>query len=118
MDASNHPEDMHTGSRYTCALKCLFTGYIWVGAIPSKDPEEVALWVLRVFDKQGVPPPDRFISAYENTKTRLRVHTDNGGEFVNKTLAKVVELYDAEHVKGKPWQPWVQGGVERIQGSI
>ena len=118
MDAANHPEDIHTGSRYTCALKCLFTGYIWVEVFASKDPEAIALWVLRVFDEEGVQPPDGFVSADEKGKERLLVHTDNGGEFVNTTLAKVVELYGARHVRGKPWQPWVQGGVERIQASI
>ena len=107
MDAANHPEDTQTGARYTCALKCLFTGYLWAAWFASKDPEAIALWVLQVFDEEGVPPPTGFISASHKGDKRLRVHTDNGGEFVNTTLARVVDLYDARHVKGKPWQPWV-----------
>jgi hypothetical protein len=119
LDVSLHPEDVNTGARYTCGMKCLFTGYIWMLHFLTKDSELIAIWMLDVFTHEGVrAPPEGFVCSDITNKSRVKVHTDNGAEFVNQALQKVVDLYRAKHVRGLPWQPWVQGGIERVHREL
>lgn len=119
LDVSKHPEDTNTGAMYTIAMRCLFTGYTWTKELLSKDAEVIALWLLDIFLQEGVLlPPDGFVSSEVKCKDRVKVHTDNGSEFVNKALRIAVEIYKAKHVQGLPWQPWVQGGIERLHREL
>lgn len=119
LDVSLHPVDLHSGAKYTCGMKCLFTGYCWMKEFLTKDAEAIAIWMLDVFTQEGVKsPPEGFVSCDITNKSRVKVHTDNGKEFVNVALSKVVELYKGKHVRGLPWQPWVQGGIERIHREL
>jgi transposase InsO family protein len=119
LDVSKHPQDTNTGAMYTIAMKCLFSGYTWAKELLSKDAEAIAIWLLDVFTQEGVcTPPDGFVSLDVKCKDRVKVHTDNGKEFVNKALRLAVEMYQGKHVRGKPWQPWVQGGIERLHREL
>ena len=119
LDVSKHPEDINTGAMYTIAMKCLFSGYTWTKELLSKDAEAIAIWLLDVFTQEGVcTPPDGFVSLDVKCKDRVKVHTDNGKEFVNKALQLAVEMYQGKHVRGRPWQPWVQGGIERLHREL
>ena len=61
MDLAKHPRDAACGAEYTCALKDLFTGYIWATELYSKDAEVVAAWVLDIFTQEHIVP-DGFYS--------------------------------------------------------
>ena len=47
-----------------------------------------------------------------------RVHCDNGSEFINICLSVVVQLFRANGKHGRPYQPWVQGKVERENRTL
>jgi transposase InsO family protein len=45
-------------------------------------------------------------------------HSDNGGEFISKTMQAMIEILGAKFVHGAPWHPQSQGVVERVNSTL
>jgi transposase InsO family protein len=45
-------------------------------------------------------------------------HSDNGGEFISKTMQAKIKEMDATFIHGSPRHPQSQGVVERVNGTL
>ncbi|KAG0442683.1 Endogenous retrovirus group K member 19 Pol protein [Dictyocoela muelleri] len=46
------------------------------------------------------------------------IHTDNGKEFCNKELKRIIDKYNNKHVKGRPRYPQSQGQIELFNRTL
>eukprot|EP00757_Euglenozoa_sp_SAG-D1_P021790 gene21790-150_t len=45
-------------------------------------------------------------------------HSDNGPEFRNQEMERLVQMLEGKTAHGLPYRPWVQGAVERVHSTI
>jgi transposase InsO family protein len=71
--------------------------------LKSKKASETAYHLYRLFCDWGAPKV---------------LQSDNGGEFVNNTLAGLAKEWNFTLVTGKAYNPREQGKVEHLNGTI
>lgn len=46
------------------------------------------------------------------------LHSDNGREFVNENISRILDEFKVLHITGTPYTPRVQGQIERFNGTL
>ena len=106
VDLSGPYPESKQGNKYLAIGVDRLTGYTYtmVGALPSKDSEVVAWWILReIFCKFG----------FVNIKV-----TDNGGEFVNELNSELKEILQFTHRLITPYHPQANGKGESAVKNV
>jgi hypothetical protein len=83
-------EEENDGFKYMLTIVDHFSGFPWAYPLRSKTAEEVSLHLLNLFFLVGPP--------------RI-LHSDNGGEFVNKILDLISEVFHFKPAHGKAYNP-------------
>jgi transposase InsO family protein len=99
----NTPAGPDNRYHYVAHLVDHYSTYHITEAIETKNGYEIVHFLRKAFSVLGFP---------------LRLHTDNGSEFVNKDVKSYLESQKIELVNGKPYTPTTQGKVERANRSI
>lgn len=68
--------------------------------------------------KTGVIIRDKLKSYFNKFGYPLQIGTDNGSEFNNKKVKKLLDTNNILHIKSKPYNPHSQGIVERVHRNI
>ena len=80
---------------------CLFTRYLFLRALPTKEAMAIILVLYPIFCEFGFP---------------LILQSDNCGEFANGLLTALLDYVNANHRFTTPYNPRANGGVERYVG--
>ena len=83
-----------------------FSRYVTAVVIPDKRGETV---VKALLDKWILGTP------YGPPK---QLKSDNGGEFVNKSMRDLCEMYSIKHITTAAFAPWSNGGNERNHATV
>jgi hypothetical protein len=89
------------GNRYVLTVIDHFSKYAWCFPLKTRDSDIAAQKMRELFEQGHVPKV---------------LHADN--EFGNLALAKVCEDYGILVLRGPPFQPRSQGGIERFNRTI
>jgi transposase InsO family protein len=90
------------GYNYILVIVCVCTRFIWLRALKTKTAQETATTLYLLFMEFGFPKI---------------LQSDNGTEFVNSIINKLVELIQAEHRTITPYNPQANGLAERHVGT-
>ena len=107
-DLFDLPFETPDGFKHVLLVKDHFSKFHWGCALRTKGAEEVANFMVGLF--QTVCIPETF-------------HCDNGGEFINKAMDRAMEYLagDDEKLKtthGRPRNPQTQGLIERANSTV
>lgn len=98
----NMPLDAN-GDKYVLNMIDHFTKFVWSKAIPTKDAGPIAKYFLEVLQQEGIA---EFCVC------------DNGSEFRNATLKKILTENGIKELHGLPYCPSTQGVVERVNRTL
>jgi len=93
-----------SGNSYVIGFTCGYTG--WLEAFPVADKSAdtvVELLIEQVFPRHGCP---------------LQVSTDNGTEFVNNKLTKLLTYLNIDHVRTSTYHPQANAPIERAWRTL
>ena len=93
----------NTNYKYLLNIADHFSKYLTSYLIKKKEGKSIADKLNTYFKKFGIPQ---------------QLGSDNGTEFVNKNVQKLLKSKDIIWVKGKPYNPHSQGVVERVHRTI
>ena len=100
-------QETHKGNKYIAAITCHFSKWSEAGAIPNKTAESVATFLFHTICRLGCM--DTIIS-------------DQGTEFNNKLLDKMLEMFQTQHNITSAYHPQSNGQRERdnrtLKGSL
>ena len=68
--------------------------------------------------KAAVDVKDAFEKIFCIIGSPIILHTDNGKEFRNGLITQMCAEFDIKALHGRPRCPWVQGQVERLNGTL
>jgi transposase InsO family protein len=91
-------------------------GYGW--ALVIIDSFSKFACVVPCKKKTAIDVKDAFEKIFCIIGSPIILHTDNGKEFKNSLILKMCEQFDIKSVHGRPRCPWVQGQVERLNGTL
>ena len=90
--------------KYILVVSCYFTKYTEAYALTSKSTQEVAeVLVSQWFCRYGVC---------------RQLHSDQGGEFTSKLIARICRLLNVDKTKTTPYRPSSDGLVERANRTV
>ncbi len=95
--------DDNDGYRYLLTVIDHFSNFGFGFPLHTKTAEEVAIHLHLLFCVFGPP---------------TILHSDNGGEFVNRTMDVLRDKYGIQAAHGKAYNPREQGKVEKFNGTI
>jgi transposase InsO family protein len=87
------------GMKYLLILMDLFSGYLQLIPMPSKQPQELVNAVLTHWFKAYGPPRS--------------LRSDKGGEYENEVFVSFLNRWGTQHISAPPYRPQSQGAVER-----
>ena len=96
------PEDKY-GNAYILVIRDTFSKWTDLHAIRNKEAESIVRPLLRFFGTFGVPQ---------------ELRTDGGKEFVNSTMAKLIEKLEVEHSITLAYSHEENGAVERANKEV
>lgn len=88
---------------YALTVLCELTRFLFIIPIPNKEAETVARALLDIILTHG---------------PMKRLKSDNGTEFVNKTMQALADLMSIGHVRSTPYHPESVATVERNHGVL
>lgn len=80
-----------------------YSKFLYAAPLMHKSGPETADAILKMFRLYGAP---------------TILHSDNGKEFCNKHVTKMCEEFNVRIVHGRARCPWIQGQVERVNGTL
>jgi transposase InsO family protein len=96
--------ESENGMRYICVITDAFTKWVEAVAIPNKSEDTVAEAIFNnLICRHSVP---------------RRIRTDQGTEFTNKLLKRLLSRMDIAHDVGCPYYPQANGQVERFNKTL
>lgn len=119
MDFSKQPSG---GFKYIMNVKDWFTKYVILIPLPSKDGES-KLTYHTVYNLLCVITGKQLCSELERTLNFCgplvqEVHTDNGKEFRNQHVVKLLKARNIREIHGAPYKPTTQGLVEQSNCTV
>ena len=96
--------ELNMKNKFSYLLTCIdhFSKYSW--AIPIRNKESIAV-------RSAIAQV--FINGYPEL-----IQSDNGKEFINKTLNAYLEGIDVKHLYGSPYHPQSQGAIEAFNKTV
>ena len=91
-------------------------GYLYVVTII--DTFNKAGWIIPVKTLTAVELLPLLRQLFEEWVTPDLLHSDNGGQFINKLMEQLTERLRVKHVTGPAMQPESQGQVERFNSTV
>jgi transposase InsO family protein len=91
------------GFKYIVIVLDTFTKAAWVLATRTLDPRELVPLLIKLFDEYIVPDI---------------LHSDNGGQFVNRLIKQLADRLGFTHLMGPVRMPQAQGQVDRLNKTI
>ena len=88
--------------KYILSLMDIFSRYVWLRPLNSKNSKDIALILKGIYDKHGKPDI---------------LQMDNGKEFKGKVLSLCKSL-KIRVINSRPYHPQAQGKVERVHRSL
>lgn len=103
LDTSVHLPPTPDGFTVLLVIMCVFTGFVFLRALKSKDAEEIARVLWDVCSLFGLPKI---------------IQSDNGSEFVNDIIRCLVKLIGVDHRFISAYNARADGKVERAIGTV
>ena len=103
IDAIDYRHMPYDGKKWVFNVVDHFSKFHWVVCTPSKESHHAVTLLRHIFTSHGQPKI---------------LHSDNGKEFVNKSMKDLLNDYKVREVHGMPYKPRVQGVIERANGSL
>jgi transposase InsO family protein len=103
MDLTGPKKTTSNGNEYILVLVDVLTSFCFLRALPSKEAKVVGEALVKIFADQGYPKI---------------LQSDNGSEFDNDTISKMVTDAMIEHRFSSAYKPSTNGQVERTVGSV
>ena len=88
-----------------------FTKRVWAKPIKSRHAVVIKGILIEVFEEIG-------LSEAEHPEFEMTLWSDNGAELVCQAIVDICLAYGIKKREGAPYAPWMQGVVERVQGTI
>ena len=102
-DLSNMPMTSPSGNRIVLNVKDHFTKFMWGTPLRDKTMEPIAAFLKDLFTRYPVPE---------------RWHCDNGSEFCNHVMQKVIDELRVGVTHGRPRHPQTQGLIEVTNKTV
>lgn len=109
MDLKDHRHEPHNGNHYMLVFFDHYSKASWLYPIPQKSADWVFRCMLHLITKCHVPCP----AMCSAVSTGVFAH-DNGTEFCNEIIKKLQMHFGYKVFKGPPYDPNVQGAIERF----
>ena len=101
IDYANHA---YKSYKWILTAVDLFSKYVWAYPMKSKTDKETAETIDRLLSDIGKPVRS--------------IRSDNGPEFKNAKVAKVMAAYGTKQIFSLPYKPWSNGTVEKANQHI
>ena len=103
LDAIDYRNRPHDNLKWIFYAVDHFSKFHWIICTDSKEATHTMSLLRQIFTTHGPPQI---------------LHTDNGGEFINKQVEALLSQYRVAYVHGKPRHPQTQGCIERANGTL
>ena len=102
-DLTSMPWPSPEGYKHILVIVDHYSKWMWAYPLLTKGGEDIVRIMSNLFSVE--PCPNRW-------------HSDNGKEFINEAMAKVVSKLGLTHSRGMPYNPQCQGLVERRNDTL
>ena len=105
IDITYLPFEIYKNSKFRYILNCLdhFSKFLFSFLLENKTAKEINDKLKLIFQINGFPE---------------QIGSDNGSEFNNKLVKKLLSDNKIKFIKGKPYNPHSQGTVERVHRTV